>query len=624
MIWLAKLIRDIDSFYKKAMNLSKIAISPEDAIALKEREIRERLLKQREEKQKAKQRELEKSQPLKLYLELVDIVNSGVETGKINTQDIDVDDLLLIAEEYKEAIKLDAGFATVYQHIRIFLKNNDVIGDEPDEDEDSENVFGSENKLEDILNAIIKDLKDRAGGADLTKIKDSDEVREQIKAARDRKTQELYEEAGTSALEQGQSGIGGPTYNPYRETGGEDGPKFRSGFHEEDVKTYKNWSKSFKDEAEYYKTTLSEDASEDIHNNTIQLIEILNHLAPLATKLEQANQQLLTVPDDKDAALDVRILKEKIKPLIETRIKLKAKIRNYFREKDAKNYKDQLNDPEKSIIEKLILSQKAALSELSASRDINKQKEKVLRQNLLAILEGKILKNVNGKMRRVAVPGRLVGTLPSKELLQRYLDEIEAAKAERIPIAKAEQEKWKARVEKRLQGDIAELLRQLGQAFANVKMGIKKDLTFKMTIERIKRENHGEFQPLINSLAKAAGNQEMERKIIAGIRKKAERFAKEQGWLAVFNAEAQNSPIIIEWEANKPLYDAYRAEVKELDEYLKRPEADRKAAIQQIEKLIFTGKQLVAQNFTRYDSPNNVVMQIVNSLQKILGEIINE
>jgi len=132
--------------------------------------------------------------------------------------------------------------------------------------------------------------------------------------------------------------------------------------------------------------------------------------------------------------------------------------------RNNENLKLQINDSDLSIKDKLILMQKIGLNELLASNDYNKQEEKTLRQNLIAILEDKVIKVINGVPRRVAKPkGWVGGGLPSKAELQKMLDAIEIAKSKRTSKAVMDVTKARQINELKNSGKLAGDLEQLRQ-----------------------------------------------------------------------------------------------------------------------------------------------------------------
>lgn len=411
MVWVKNILSKVNKFYSLAnnsYNLISIAISEEEKEAL--------LQKLREKRQKEKSEQAAPAQS-GLYSKLVNVIRAGVSNGTIDTDDIDTSDLLLIAEEYKKAIELGSGFSTVWKNLKIFLRNNDIIGDDEDE----------ENLLEDVINELREDLKTRAGGiANLNKPDDPNIVN-QLVETRAVKQKEMLEEVGRddgpSAFEIGLK-EDSPEYNPLMS-----GDKQQFGVGTQ--KSFKDWAESYINEAKSYEDML-EESDEQTKSTIDELIIILKELSKLAKAKHQYSVKLELAPGDIDAETMLNKITQAMEPRLQKRNSLKSKLRLKNLEKKNQEILNKLQDPKLPLIDKLLLDQKLKLNELLVSRDYGREKEKQLRQNLIAILEGKILKkNPDGTFTRVKSPGR-EGALPSGETLRKMLQEIENAKQERL------------------------------------------------------------------------------------------------------------------------------------------------------------------------------------------------
>ena len=632
MIWLKKLLRDVDNFYKNAINSSSFYkqaeidyekakqfknMSPEDkksflgGLTPEEKKDFFKYMAEQDKIQKQQEEEaLKRSQDNPLYRKMIDTINDGVATKAINTDDVDVDDFLQIAEEYKEACKLNAGYSTVWKNLNIFINNNEIVGEDEDE----------ENPLEDVINEVRADLKTRAGGIKNLSIADSSDVQAKLKAARERAIEEIYQGETPTAFQQGQQG-GQPTYNPLLEGGGENAPKSKSGYGVEDEKTYKDWVKTFDNEAAYYRDQLIGIDDPNVINNTNNLVTLLDKLKPLAKEREDLKQQIILTPDDKNIGITkekFRLVNEKIKELNAQRARIKKKIRVYFINKNNENLKLQVNDSDLSMKDKLILMQRIGLNELLASNDYNKQEEKTLRQNLIAILEDKIIKVINGVPRRVSKPKNWVGGgLPSRADLQKMLEAIEIAKSKRIPITAKRKETADILRAKKSAGDLDGLARQLTENIGSVKMGIKKDKVVPELIKnKIKSEQHAEFQTDLDNIeaAVAAGDKTKVLMATKALQLKMMNFAKEKGWIKVFNKEAENHPIIMEYNnARIPYYDFRDKTVKLYKELTS--EGIAAEIYNDIRALIFDGEKLISNGPAMFRSPHITIQKIVDLLK---------
>ena len=341
-----------------------------------------------------------------------------------------IDELLIIAELYQAAIKMGQGFSSVNTAIKNFMREYpDVLGDE-----DSD-----ENELENILDEIISDLRNRAGGAAALKIEDSLEIKKRLQEVKLQKELEQDAEAaseGPSAFEIGlgvapeesEGGYQKPSdesarWNPFMEGGGKDADKTNVGYSAQRIYEPKDWVKTFLNEAERYQENLEGETNSKVIDKTKELIDILKRLSILAGKREELRKKLSIAQDANDQK-QFEDIEKQISDLSTTRRKIKSTLRRYFSTVDQNKLQSELDRSTGS--EKFLLEQKIAIKEALASRDRNRHKEITLRRDLVNMIEGKARSKVH--------KGWVGGGMPTGETLAKILREIEAAKAERIPI----------------------------------------------------------------------------------------------------------------------------------------------------------------------------------------------
>jgi hypothetical protein len=384
-------------------------------------------------------------------------------------------ELLLIAEMYKKAIELGGGYSSINRAISNII--NMYLEDEDDPEQSS---------VEDLLNEVVKDLRARAGGAAALNKPDSPEAVAQLRKFKDefnnRAVQEEIEDLGKyedKAV---------PTFDP---TGGMDREKAQKGagrgYYVKTVKSLKDWVEHYRNEEQRY-GELSH------HNDRLlkpKVTEILKVLKELINKLVQFNQlqKELSASPDPDKQAQLTQLQEEIRVLREKRSQIRSSLRRELLGLQKNDLEAKLKNAPNART-KFRLEQEIELKKLLASQDKNKGTEVKLRKTLINSMSN--------------------GNYPGEETIESFKKKIQEAATLKIPIeqirkeqAKNIKEKFEYDPNKGRQGRIRVktlegLIINLGQKLATQKIVVKQTVT-----DKLQAEEHNIFQTYLNKIAEA-------------------------------------------------------------------------------------------------------------------------
>ena len=522
------------------------------------------------------------------------LYDSLVEIAK-SIKDTDVkDELLVVADLYKASVNMGKGFSTVNHAIKNFMNEFDEIFD-TDEDE--------ENPLENILNEIVVDLRNRAGGAAALKIEDSPEVKRQL---HDVKLQSEFsrEDEGQSPYEAG-LGFASSTdedvkYNPLLEGGGKDGAKINTGFGISRVYTPQDKIKIYQTEINRYLEDVKEASKEHpkIIEWTQELIKILYALQKSTLEHIEVQTDLINVPEDPELQERNKEIEKELKLLRTTRNKIKDSIRIYYNRIDRDKLA-RLADKATGL-EKTKLEQEALIKDLTSSRDLGKSKELELRR--------KIVKTITE-----TPPGDI-----QNKIIKDLLSQAEEAKKQRIPISKIHKQRATQIRQLKLSGSLKGLTVKLGQDVAARKMHFKKAVVAELIKNKIKSEKDGEFKQYLNEITKAAaaGNKADVKLNATQLAKHMAEFAKQIGYSKTALVEADNDPKIqLLTKAFEPFYN-FRDSVNNLTTL--SPDLLQSEDVAPIVESIIKAGETLMLNTNTTDTINNDIANIVNQLRKDL------
>lgn len=419
---LAKLLDLVESFYRQAMeaySLSKTAAEPYSYVSPDDGE------------------DDTDSPAPSSYEDLTQLAHTVTDPGLSS-------ELLLISEMYKKALEIGTGWNTVYRGISTLL--NMSLDDEEDPEQE---------RVEDVLNDVVKDLRNRAGGPGGINKPDSPEVVAQLKRVKDDfNTQSLQEEMKLfDAPDEETAPEGTSVLDPFEGAG--EGGKGR-GFSFISKKPLKDWVESYVNERERYQDQIHQPAPKHVHNNLKELIETLQKLEAKTIAEMKVTNELAAAPDPAKEA-DRNKLRAEISGLKKERRRLKLNLRQFELSQNLTTIQhavSKVKDPR----EKLLLEQEAKLRELQISRHVGKRKEINLRKVLIKSMSG--------------------GNMPGPDTLKKMLDKIE--EAGRDPERKSPKEyssiEGKALRERILSGSLIGLLDNFLERIRTYKASAKKDI----------------------------------------------------------------------------------------------------------------------------------------------------
>lgn len=351
-----------------------------------------------------------------------------IRKSKRGNQDL-ADELDILGIVYDKALRLGKGFNYVKKSIdNIFdLYLGEDEGESP-EQTDAEN----------LLNAILVDLRKFAGGGKALNNPDDPKVIEQLKAAQFEYQQTQAEETGISQyMDESEQDLEDEQAEGIRgdklirdETRGEKGDKSTGGIQYGRLYEIKDKSKIYQAEKARYLDLLNQTQSEDnpkLHARLSRLIETLNELSLNWKDAEKLKAEISSfqVPDEAKNA-QLKSLIDKQSKLLAERADLKTKIKQTDLDQKIQNKTEELRRTRDSG-EQFKLEQEKALLELARSTDINKKPERKARLALLNAATKKVVNDFTGEV-------EIQFNKPGGETLRKMQERIEAAKALRKPI----------------------------------------------------------------------------------------------------------------------------------------------------------------------------------------------
>lgn len=334
-----------------------------------------------------------------LYSDITDIAHRVGDPGLAS-------ELLLIAEMYKKALEIGGGYNSVNRAITNLIN---IYMEDEDEDEGS--------GVEDMLNDVAKDLRTRAGGPAMLAKPDSPVVMAQLKQLKDEfNARSLGEEI--EELNNFQQGEAETSETPEmtaarmgQMSAEEAGKGPGRGWHTVNTKR-KDWAAGYENERLRYIDLLTEERDPTIKGNLGKLINVLSDLRDQVDIVNNLQSAQSTAPDDKTAA-NLAAAREELKRLRQSRVELKASIRNYELTK-SKNKVDAEAGTTRDPREQMRLQQESDLINLMLSTDRGKTQERNYRRVLVKSMSG--------------------GNWPGTETINKLMDKIQEASKSRETI----------------------------------------------------------------------------------------------------------------------------------------------------------------------------------------------
>jgi hypothetical protein len=393
-------------------------------------------------------------------------------------------ELQLIAEMYKKALEIGGGYNAINKAISNMI--NIYLDDEDDPEQEM---------VETVLNKVVKDLRNRVGGAAGLARPDSPAVIAQLKQLKEEYNRQHLEEEVDDLSKYEEAAA--PTFDFTSGMGKEEAGKGSGrGYSVQTRKTNKDWVTTFENEKQRYLDKIATATDSRVATVMKQLADVLNQLRDnMEQEVQLANQ--ISITPDAGMAEQLKKLQESSKKLKADRRALKLKIRKYElaeRSKELQNELRSTRDPK----EKFKLEQETKLYDLLQSKDLFKGEERNWRLVLL--------KSVSG------------GNMPSAGTLaniQKKIEEAAAKKKLRGDYEKEDAAKVRALKEGKtlpglivhLQQKIATLKKDTAQV---VKNKAKKDPVFapykeavRLAAERVKTDPSPENQAALKAAEKS-------------------------------------------------------------------------------------------------------------------------
>ena len=376
-------------------------------------------------------------------------------------------ELLLIAEMYKKVVQLGRGYYSINRAISNIM-NNYL------EDEDSP----EQSSVEDLLNEVVRDLRVRAGGqANLNK-PDGPEVVAELKKFRDDFNNRAVQDEIDDLSQFDDKAVS--TFDPTGGMGREESQKGSGrGYFVQKVKSLKDWLEYYSNEKNRYEHDFSQQNNKLLTTKKDNIIAVLSELIAKINEANKLQQDIAANPDpNKDAQLQA--LQQKIRELRARRSQIRGALRRDLLDLQKNNLQSELKDT-KDNRKRFLLQQQLELNKTLLSQDRNKGEEVRLRKILLKSMSD--------------------GNSLGQETLQKLLSKIQEAAAQKKPIEEVRKQQAVNVREKKQAKNLEGLIIDLGQKIATQKIVVKQTIT-----DFIRAEEHTVFQPYLNKIAEAKGS----------------------------------------------------------------------------------------------------------------------
>lgn len=350
---LAKLLDLVESFYRKSMGayaLSKAAAEPYTYVSPDNTE------------------DYDTNVPNEpsAYNDLVQVAHA-VSDSELASE------LLLISEMYKKALELNNGWNTVYRGISALM--NISLDDENNPEQE---------KVEEVLNDVVRDLRSHAGGPGALNKADSPEVVAQLKKLKNEFNARTIQEEMSHGEETGEAPEGASVVlDPFEGSG--EGGKGR-GYSFTQRKTPKDWAQSYENEKQRYIDKLGGNPDTQIKDTLKSLFSTLDALRTKTSDALQKAEQIAITPDadNEEEKKSLSLTQKEIEKLQKLRRALKAKIRHHELGESIQQLKQMA--PRANEKEANLIKEEIALYELMRSKDVGKGPERFWRLKLIKAL----------------------------------------------------------------------------------------------------------------------------------------------------------------------------------------------------------------------------------------------
>lgn len=557
----------------------------------------------------------------------------------------------LIAELYKRTLELNQGFNFVYKAISNFIN----LIDEDDE--------GEQRSVENLLNEVSKDLRNRMKVAGTLGKEDSPSILQALKQTKDTFDRQTIEEetsgtgygGGEAVYESGEEGSGLTEYEETaKETfdltggvGGEVAAKKGRGYHFQ-TKSFKDWIKSYQSEQERLEHDkkdpnlyLARTGVEARHNASVRsnIDEMINNLKLMQDQTKQAielENQLALAPDE-STENKLTELRVSIKDLQQRRTQLKTSLRGHHIEQKTQELENEFKEA-RSNTDKFLLQQKIELQQLMKSPDKGKGEELKLRRQLINAMSGG---NALGEQTKISLMQKIQEAADKKTKSNKLYRQ----KAEQVAQQKGTTSVIKTRDElleggtraprkglghgvihdyKLDQVALEGLITHLTQRLATERVVVKQKVTDKM---KKAQQDPAQLKPYMDDVAKAATKKDKTALITAVKRMK-------QKMIDFKNVQPELIQYVISLRSSKFFY-GFRDKINTIYNWLKTPAEITDIQISFINDTIKDGEKLIefykglkispitpgwTERSTHYKPPTEIIFNIVNNLKQTVGQ----
>lgn len=392
-------------------------------------------------------------------------------------------ELLLLAEMYKRALEMGAGYGSINKAV------NNLINIYMEEEDDEAEGSG----VEDLLNEVVRDLRNRAGGPAMLAKPDAPAIVEKLRQLKEAfNSQSLQEEVDElTNYQQDDADIATETPEMTAARMGqmskeEAGKGAGRGWHTVNTNR-KDWAAGYENERLRYVDMLTEEKDPSVVSKLKNLVKVLGDLRDEVTIVNDLSSAFAAAPDTETEA-KLALAREDMRKLRQARAVLKDSIRNYELSKNKSKAETELSrsrDP----FEQFRLKQEAELYALMLSTDRGKTQERNWRRVLLKSISG--------------------GNKPSTDTLNKMLEKIQESSKQRVPQAVYRKEVAQKLKELKDKGEFEGLVIKLKQHLPNVKMGDKKAFLENERARLIQQAAAGErttYKPYTDAIARAKTN----------------------------------------------------------------------------------------------------------------------
>lgn len=483
-------------------------------------------------------------------------------------------ELSLIAEMYKSALQMNAGWNTVYRGISTLLNMN--LDDEDNAEQE---------QAEDVLNEVVRDLRQRAGGPGALNKPDSPQVIAQLKQVKNDFNARSVQEEMNQFDEDQKDQIPEEAVSVLDPFEGSHEGKGR-GFGFISRKPLKDWVRTYDDERARYADMLNQPGPVSVNKHLTELVNVLTQLRDNTAKEIRLSTQAASDPALEPELNAIRETNAKLK---KDRAKLKDNIKKFELTRNLQELTTQAHQT-KDPNDKIRLQQEMALRKLQLSSDLNKREEINLRKILVKSMSG--------------------GNMPGTDTLEKMLAKIDEAAQKKRPIKEQRvEEATKIRSLKEAK-QLKGLAITLGQKIATQQIVVQQKITDKVHAD-IKAGQESRYKSYLDQIAaaKETNNEEAIKATVKELQK-------------VINADAKNNPTVKAYQEAKLPFIQFRDVVNSIaaSNVLETGEPLDDHIKNQMQTVIGMGKMLIDQ----HQEQSRIFKTVIEVVKSIVAHLETE